>query len=369
MRLLPPSHARFVRFLEVRKLAEVAQEFREMGGLNQISTTERILQIYGQALALLRFPPQGLGESALTRTLIGRYGVVVDGAYLEGDEDHAHLKEGEYQVLGVRPDSQEVRAPLQRYTMSPAQVELFRLGYGLELGYPSGEGFENVLAQFLEMMLLAGHNHFLAKLGGEKLVEEKSKQLSYEGVSVIQSSIRVEPENLEVLRPEAPIGWYQQIKERVDAKHAVVIINYDKDTAFADLIVLIPHAAVILIQADKYYYDQITSLSADDIKAELVKMGHPSLSADCGSVGLSAETFDQSQELNTLLRELVGLSSPESTYWVLVTAKPALEIPANAARVLNFVGTDAALYPISLPKRDAKGDGPTKLLSEITIKD
>jgi len=53
--------------------------------------------------------------------------------------------------------------------MSPAQMELFRLGYGLQLGQPTGAGFEIAIAQFLEVLLLASKGfafgHFLSKLG------------------------------------------------------------------------------------------------------------------------------------------------------------------------------------------------------------
>lgn len=66
--------------------------------------------------------------------------------------------------------------------------------------------------------------------------------------------------------------WYEELAVRM-AKHIAVVLLNAPCAEFADVIVLIPGVAVLLVEAK--YYGEKTGLNPAKVEEALVKMGHP----------------------------------------------------------------------------------------------
>ena len=184
-----------------RALESVLPEFftqsvRKFRSLNAMASvdTKLMWKVYRSALAIVFFQELDRTCPTMLRQLVAGYGVVVDRAYV-AKERNKHSSQGDSKQHGGPPRKEEdgahVFIPQQRYTLSRAQVELFRMGYGFETApLPSGEGFASRMCHFLEVLLLAANEiaslgGFLAKLGLPTTVANTliQQRLDYKGVS------------------------------------------------------------------------------------------------------------------------------------------------------------------------------------------
>ena len=248
---------------------QTAMTYKKMNGLAAIPPQE-VDDAFSDALQAVLFPHVFKSTQMVARVthLIVSLGVITDRAVWEKKTDKIRkgfeLLEGDGQVRLVAPIG-------RRYAMSPAQLELFQMHYGLEVAPPTGDGFEYTVARYAELVLLASCNDrvecnsVLRKLGmPETTTSPAAGRLTHTGVTVLQSHQKIEPGS------ETP-DVKAEVEKHLKQNCAVVLINAPQ-AAFGDVIIFVPKHFVVVLQAKFYAPD--TPFFEYEAWSEIHKMGH-----------------------------------------------------------------------------------------------
>lgn len=159
--------------------------------------------------------------------------------------------------------------------------------------------------------------------------------VSHQGVALLQSNFRVEAEGMKHLTEEG--SWYQQLQKKIqEDKKAVVLVNAPC-AMFADVIVLIPHVAVVLLETQFHTQTPPPLPPDEEVREALLKMENP----------LGKQ---KSQPISSMLCALAGVDA-NSVFWVLATTREDVSLPRDAVQAGVFVATADSLYPIPLPTK------------------
>eukprot|EP00658_Telonema_sp_P-2_P054181 TRINITY_DN4311_c0_g1_i20.p1 TRINITY_DN4311_c0_g1~~TRINITY_DN4311_c0_g1_i20.p1 ORF type:complete len:556 (-),score=89.73 TRINITY_DN4311_c0_g1_i20:133-1800(-) len=253
-------------------LLRAATVFKSLNGLRSLDG-QQLLHVVGGAVAAVQIyntPPAvtpAVGDStdvihSDVAPYIRSYGMMVDNAVwstIIGDND----------VWGVHSRSTTVylvSPPKGRYTLSVAQSAIFLLLLGLvpARSEVSGETLESAVTTLFPLLISAYRNRTVGEM------------LSVFGGACDDSTpIHQGTRSLDVRIVRyggTGQGVLQDIenKKMVDPARACVFVN-DPKYPFADVVVAIPNAALILVQCKDY----ATRLTDALILEEMHKMGHP----------------------------------------------------------------------------------------------
>ena len=161
----------------------------------------------------------------------------------------------------------------QRYRMSPAQVSLLSLGYGVTAeATQSWEGMEAATAQFCALRLWAMRGSTLGELvhmfdaGVDVSSPRFSQPSTYAGVAIVR--IRTKFEGTGKNEPVKAV--LLKVRDLIARGYAVVIVN-GPTSSHADVII-VTGGLVVLTQCK--YYRQRTTSTPDAFVEELIKMGY-----------------------------------------------------------------------------------------------
>ena len=160
-----------------------------------------------------------------------------------------------------------------RYRMSPAQVSLLSLGYGVTAeATQSWEGMEAATAQFCALRLWAMRGSTLGELvhmfdaGVDVSSPRFSQPSTYAGVAIVR--IRTKFEGTGKNEPVKAV--LLKVRDLIARGYAVVIVN-GPTSSHADVII-VTGGLVVLTQCK--YYRQRTAFTSDAFVKELIKMGY-----------------------------------------------------------------------------------------------
>jgi hypothetical protein len=273
-------------------LIQAAIKFKELNGLRALDG-KLLLRVVGAAVAAIQShntPPStapvmnnstDVVHSDLA-VYIRTYGMVVDHASWSGTVGKDMDVWGQFSHSDANGTSTVylVSPPGKRYTLSMSQSAIFLLLLGLvparsEL---SGEALESAVASLFPLLISA----YCERTVGEMLSvfgsnwEDKDTKKVLEETSLDVRAVRYNGtgqgvlEEIDTPASSGPTPSDVKCIERVDPSRACVFVN-GPEYPFADVVVAIPNAALILVQCKDYAKDLTDTL----IQEEMHKMGHP----------------------------------------------------------------------------------------------
>jgi hypothetical protein len=274
-------------------LIQAAIKFKGLNGLQELAG-KLLLRVVGAAVAAIQShntPPSAVpvmnnSTDVVHRDIaiyIRRYGMVVDNASWSGTVGTDMDVWGQFSesdANGAITWVYLVSPKGGRYTLSMSQSAIFLLLLGLvparsEL---SGEALESAVATLFPLLISA----YRERTVGEMLSvfgsnwEDKDTKKVQEVTSLDVRSVRYNGagqgvlDEIETPASSGPTPSDVKCIERVDPSRACVFVNGPK-YPFADVVVAIPNAALILVQCKDYATDLTDTL----ILEEMHKMGHP----------------------------------------------------------------------------------------------
>jgi hypothetical protein len=275
-------------------LIQAAIKFKGLNGLQELAG-KLLLRVVGAAVAAIQShntppstaPVMNNSTDVVHRDIamyIRKYGMVVDSASWSGTVGADMDVWGQFSesdangaITWVYLVSPKVGG---RYTLSMSQSAIFLLLLGLvparsEL---SGEALESAVATLFPLLISA----FRERTVGEMLSvfgsnwEDKDTKKVQEVTSLDVRSVRYNGAGQGVLdeidtpASSGPTPSDVKLSNAMDPSRACVFVNGPK-YPFADVVVAIPNAALILVQCKDYAKDLTDTL----ILEEMYKMGHP----------------------------------------------------------------------------------------------
>ncbi|CUI14993.1 unnamed protein product, partial [Bodo saltans] len=253
-------------------LVQAATDFRRLNAMSS-KNQDGVEECYAIALEMLFRPAtDGIALSHDQHALFSDAGVMTDRAYWHPDD--LPLPRGYVRLEGSVYDCGQqmmvLIAPTEgRFRMSMAQQLLFRMAYGFGSLEPaiSWQRYRVVVAEYAGIVL-AGHKgrklrDIMARFGckSNDATEEPaafSKPVDYDGVVLVHSSRRIKPK----MGTSKATTLKELHTKYTNLGKAVVIVN-GAGALYADVIVLIPNVAVILIRGE--YWDDGTGLAISDV--------------------------------------------------------------------------------------------------------
>ena len=243
-----------------------ARDFKCLNGLLNVNTVDAINY---QSRALQAYFGGDLSE-ALRGKLCGSLGILTDEARWVKDEP----KPKDSNILLKKEGGLHFVAPKRgRFGLSPTQLALFRLRYGYAQQYSNTWGcFEESVAEFVRLALIGyggradGANEFLRRLNVPEHIFLASPKLlnvslKYSAVSCFTSPVYVSVKKGDAKERASPqpgefstagiLALLKKIVAPDTSRDAFVILNAPH-APFADVIVVVPHAFIVLIQC-KFY--------------------------------------------------------------------------------------------------------------------
>ena len=271
-------------------LIQAAIKFKGLNGLQELAG-KLLLRVVGAAVAAIQShntPPStapvmnnstDVVHSDLA-VYIRTYGMVVDHASWSGTVGKDMDVWGQFSHSDANGTSTVylVSPPGKRYTLSMSQSAIFLLLLGLvparsEL---SGEALESAVATLFPLLISAYRERTVGEMlsvfgsnweddtrvQGATSLDVRSVRYNGAGQGVL--------DEIETPASSGPTPSDVKCIERVDPSRACVFVNGPK-YPFADVVVAIPNAALILVQCKDYAKDLTDTL----ILEEMHKMGHP----------------------------------------------------------------------------------------------
>ena len=303
-----------------------ARQFKELNGVQSVNTAEAL---EFQMIALQAYFGGPVSETD-RRFLCGRLGILTD--------------EGRW----VR--NQLVVPTSGRFGMSATQMALFRLQYGaIVMPSDAWETFELAAAAFAQLALIGCRSRTVGALlkilgappeiiSAKELASVTSTPgLSFNAVSSFTSPIQL----FDRKGREKPL--YVDVMQLVNQSSDAFVILNAPCAPFADIIVLVPRAFVLLIQCK--FFSPSTAFTAADVDEELKKMSD-----------VDRQQPTKKSPLITALRKAAGLGNdgPVVRAIFLSTSRSAeIDAQLQAAALkhpLSYVWTNVKFAPLGTPK-------------------
>jgi hypothetical protein len=268
-------------------LVQAARDYRNLNSMSDKGAAE-VESIYALALALLFRDPGDITPLTIQQhALIARQGVLTDCAVWQPLA--AALPSNYVCVLeGKSEDAAPMRlvAPKRgRFEMSMAQQLLFRMSYGFGVleAAASLQRYEVVIAEYVSALLAAHKDRKLGELMQRLGLPTKStyensalqRRMEYDSVALVHNASWISPKIEGVAgkkdRNPTPYKSIRCLHDHYTSKRSALVIVNGAGAPYADVIVVVPRVAVILIQC-KFYGDstQLTNLpeEAASLKVE-----------------------------------------------------------------------------------------------------
>jgi hypothetical protein len=228
-----------------------ARDFRDLNGMSDYSFKE-IVGIYRSALKVMYTPVKQHVKTEDVELLLAKGGVLTDGAFWVAART---VKPTHCTLLDTSEDGACLYAPSTgRYRMSMAQQLLFRMHYGFSVLEPSAswQRYEAAVAEYVATVTAALCGRPLLELFERLHVCEAAKKrvdcalsttTSFDGVAVLR--------NARQITSATESSDLAHLQTYMDANTAIVVLNA-AGAPYADVVVMIPKTAVILIQANVY---------------------------------------------------------------------------------------------------------------------
>jgi hypothetical protein len=254
-----------------------ARDFRDLNGMSDYSFKE-IVGIYRSALKAMYTPVKQHVRTEDVELLLAKVGVLTDGAFWVAARTD---KPPHCTLLDTSEDGACLYAPSTgRYRMSMAQQLLFRMHYGFSVLEPSAswQRYEAAVAEYVATVTAALCGRPLLELFERLHVCEAaakkrgalSTTTSFDGVAVLR--------NARQITFAMKLSDLAHLQTCMDNNIAIVVLNA-AGAPYADVVVMIPKTAVILIQA-KFYAERS---SMPNVKLEYDKLvSNKGLASVCG---------------------------------------------------------------------------------------